>query len=366
MPKETMAPLTTKTKMQFIPGSYSALAKELPKTVSRGKMVVVEKGIGGYGEMLPQFRGYAKQKSVLKNYVGVGPSKAISGYMPVVEKLWGKPSMKPVTETRSVPYIVKKLKPVEFVQGKGKERVQGIGKTEEGFVFKERNIPKERIYSREMVFPVEKVYPIEKIRSQERVQPKEKFLEDIRPLEKITQKEKITTKERILDKFTPKERIIQQPKIIGPPLPPPRIVRTPFGLPSSVLGRSFGGEKLTPGYVPELKVKGKFKALSEKALSFGQALNVGKRFAGGTSAATFRLKPVKQLVSGEERGRLGSQFYGKRGQSLTFVERTQYRIDSPGEKQEITQKGLSTLKGLRFFEKMKNRKSVKNKIFFGV
>jgi len=46
---------------------------------------------------------------------------------------------------------------------------------------------------------------------------------------------------------------------------------------------------------------------------------------------------------------LGSQFYGKRGQPLTFIERTKFRINEPGEKQEITVKGLQTLKGLRFF-----------------
>jgi len=128
----------------------------------------------------------------------------------------------------------------------------------------------------------------------------------------------------------------------GPPPPPPtRITRT--SLDWKMVSRKVSGDKkFSLGYVPELKVRGKFKPLSKNALSFGKALNLGKKFAAGTSAATFRLRPAKGLIQGaSEQATLGKNFYAKKGQSLTFIEKNQFRINTPGELEEITMKGWS-------------------------
>ncbi len=95
------------------------------------------------------------------------------------------------------------------------------------------------------------------------------------------------------------------------------------------------------------KRRGRFFKLSYKPLPKKQALSLGGKWAAETAGATFKLKPSKQFVKrrkkmSNEWDKIKKQFYrkGKR----TYVEKTRFRIDAPGELEEITYKGLLTKK----------------------
>ncbi len=101
------------------------------------------------------------------------------------------------------------------------------------------------------------------------------------------------------------------------------------------------------GFRVYAKRYGKMFELTKKPVGKKQALSLGGKWAAETAGVTFKLKPTKQFVKKQRRSqsewnKIKKQFYRK-GQK-TYVERTKFRIDAPGELEEITYKGLLSLK----------------------
>lgn len=138
----------------------------------------------------------------------------------------------------------------------------------------------------------------------------------------------------------------------------PQLPKIPPG--SALFLSSSSGEGIIPflgaekaqGYDVQLKVRGKWKNASGKqSLKKDTANALGQYLADLTAARTYRIqestKPITQKSPAETTMR-GFKFYPKKGTKDTFIEKTAFAIDSPGEKKQITEKGLQALRS-RFF-----------------
>lgn len=108
-------------------------------------------------------------------------------------------------------------------------------------------------------------------------------------------------------------------------------------------------KKEAQGFYVFGKRKGKFFKLSEEPLTKQSALGLGFKWADITAGATIKLEPALKPASKKKYWgwlTLGKKFYTKG--PLTFIERPKYRISTLGEKEEITFKGLKTLRELNF------------------
>lgn len=110
------------------------------------------------------------------------------------------------------------------------------------------------------------------------------------------------------------------------------------------------------GYDVFLKREGKMAKISSRPLSKKEALGLGAMKADIGAGATFDIRKTGIKVRKKDTGiweKLKGRFYrGKEG----YVERTQFRISSAGEKEEITMKGLATLAD---FPKLRQKKRKK-------
>jgi len=111
-------------------------------------------------------------------------------------------------------------------------------------------------------------------------------------------------------------------------------------------------QSIVRGFDVLVRRKGKFEKITSSPLSKSQALQFGAFKVGNTAAATFKLRASSsnQLGSFTGRGFL-NDFSQKNG---LFIEKRGRRIKSKGELEEITFKGLKSLR------------SKKNKIFRGL
>jgi len=104
--------------------------------------------------------------------------------------------------------------------------------------------------------------------------------------------------------------------------------------------------KYETGFEAYAKRQGKWFKLTTKAMSKSAALGWGARYTARTAGATFRIKPtpIKLRVSKRDYSWDSLKGMFRKGKRKgEYVELTKYRIDMPGEKQEITLKGLDTL-----------------------
>lgn len=88
------------------------------------------------------------------------------------------------------------------------------------------------------------------------------------------------------------------------------------------------------GFNVFLRSKGQFKKINLAPISAKQALNLGALKAEHTSAATFKINPAgsnKNVILGKVK-----DFYNKKG---LYIEKNKIRINTPGELQEISNKG---------------------------
>lgn len=132
-----------------------------------------------------------------------------------------------------------------------------------------------------------------------------------------------------------------------PPLLPPL---GKFKMPKADLGKG-------KGYEVFAKVSGKWAKLSKVPLVKESALAVGATYVERMPAATFKLKPVGvpgvKLLGAPRFDLSKFRFPIRKGRvqpGLTFVEKTKYRIDLPGEYKGITLKGLAALRQKRATE----------------
>ena len=96
------------------------------------------------------------------------------------------------------------------------------------------------------------------------------------------------------------------------------------------------------GYDVFVRVRGKFRKVTTNALTEDEAINYGANRVQNTAAATFQIRESSQRAQAgvfNIRERL-TDFVRKEGR--TFVQKLGKRIQSSGEKREITQKGIIT------------------------
>lgn len=105
-------------------------------------------------------------------------------------------------------------------------------------------------------------------------------------------------------------------------------------------------ENFVEGFDVFVRTRGKFRKVNRGALDKITALSIGARITAGTSAATFKVQK-----SNREAKRTKDVFYervadrfrtkvSKKGDVL-FIEKNRFRINTPGELQEITFKGIA-------------------------
>lgn len=99
-------------------------------------------------------------------------------------------------------------------------------------------------------------------------------------------------------------------------------------------------------YQVEVREKGIFKKVKVTP-SVEEAFRFGEKRVKATASASLRVKPVAggKSVSGIGRALLSKKIFREsKKEPGVFIQRKQFRISSPGEKREITHKGLRALK----------------------
>ena len=111
-----------------------------------------------------------------------------------------------------------------------------------------------------------------------------------------------------------------------------------FGFKVFVRGK---GVKTKTGWKP-----GEFIPATKGVLGKKEAMAFGQQLVAGTAKRTFKLVPTigKPAQIGKIPKFRPEMFYKK---GRTYIEKTRFAIDQPGERKAITEKGISTLKGLR-------------------
>jgi hypothetical protein len=125
---------------------------------------------------------------------------------------------------------------------------------------------------------------------------------------------------------------------------PPINTLTPiFPLPIFKFGFEQKQKPRALGFDVFVKTKGLFEKVNSKALNRKQAINFGSYVVDNTAQATFKIKPSESKTMGKFFGNSSiNKFYNKTGG--LFIENNKYRIDTKGEKEQITFKGLTALK----------------------
>jgi len=154
------------------------------------------------------------------------------------------------------------------------------------------------------------------------------------------------------------------PAPVPVPVPPPFI---PFFFPF-MEGMKQGEEKMVSGYTPYVREKGKWvKAGSVKPKQ--AALNTAADVADNSTAASIKVKlSKKKLKSGLEQSPSPQLKKFRKNKKGILIEKNKHRIDSFGERQGITAKGLLKIRelrrmGLPMGKKKKNIK-IGRKLFF--
>ena len=125
--------------------------------------------------------------------------------------------------------------------------------------------------------------------------------------------------------FPGRQTIVKQPEF---PLPK-------FFAPVSAISRQ---TQQTPGFNVFTRVGGQ-KTLIAANLPFQDAVNFGQWKVGQTARASFKVIESGAPATGGFSGRGRPETF-KEGKDGWTIEKRKYRISSPGEKQEITFKGL--------------------------
>jgi len=151
-----------------------------------------------------------------------------------------------------------------------------------------------------------------------------------------------------------------------PPIEPPPPILVPILFPSSKFSPKKEAERFEKAFDVFGRRYGKVFKLTEKALTKKQALSFGAAWAMKGAGVSFKLKPTEKLVrstKGDNVWAMAKKQFGV-GKGGFFVEKTKYRIDMPGEKQEITYKGLQKLLAFPELRKKKSKRKKRFKLLF--
>jgi len=165
------------------------------------------------------------------------------------------------------------------------------------------------------------------------------------------------TKPRVFSRLTTKT--VPFEKIKRPIIPFLRLPRKKkkkpietFGYKVFVRGK---GKKTKKGFK-----SGEFIQATTGVLSRKEAMAFGQSKVAGVAKRTFRIVPtVGQRQKIGKIPKFRPEMFRTKGR--TFIEKTRFAIDQPGERREITQAGISKLQGLRLTGFIKVRKKVKRK-----
>lgn len=157
----------------------------------------------------------------------------------------------------------------------------------------------------------------------------------------------ITATASATDTLTKQKQILDQvPRLVTPGRPrrpgTPLVPETP---------KIFKPLKLKPDedkkdlgdFRVQVKTKGRFKDVGV-AETAAQAFEKGKDIAKSSAAASVRVRSPKGELVKPSAGVFGLFFRTGKKDKFTLVEKSKYRIDTPGERLEITAKGISTPK----------------------
>jgi hypothetical protein len=112
-----------------------------------------------------------------------------------------------------------------------------------------------------------------------------------------------------------------------------------------------GSRRRLAGFDVFVRRFGRFEKINIAPLVKEEAIQFGAVRVGTTAAATFKIQPTRLPVSQRFRAKgIMADFYKKaaRGSTL-FIEKRERRIKSKGELQEITFKGLRSLKSRKMW-----------------
>ncbi|MFQ5453958.1 MAG: hypothetical protein ACE5D6_07200, partial [Candidatus Zixiibacteriota bacterium] len=148
--------------------------------------------------------------------------------------------------------------------------------------------------------------------------------------------------------------LIPEPEFPAPDLPPQEPIQTPvttaltIDVPSN--SKEFKIPQKQPGFNAFVKEKGLFIKVTPKPLPKNRALNKGLSVADNTTARSVqvrRSKSIPSTVLDEKISTNINKFTQKNNN--TFIERSTFAIDSPGEFRNITVKGWLARRSLGGF-----------------
>lgn len=144
---------------------------------------------------------------------------------------------------------------------------------------------------------------------------------------------------------------INPPKPYEPPFRP--VLRSPAKVEPPIESKGLFSPREIPNskdkalYAVEVRRKGQFQTVSPAGgLSLESAFKKGKSVVSNTAAASFRIIPATIQASdkGVSNPFLGGEFRKSKREKNVIVQKNKFRIRTPGEKQEITVKGIASSK----------------------
>lgn len=174
-------------------------------------------------------------------------------------------------------------------------------------------------------------------------------VQQYKEVEQLKQVQRFEQKQKQLQLITP--QYTQGYKVRFPITQIPKIPK--ITIPPTVIGGKTKYpvlSKIAKAYIPEVRVKGKFKPLSATPLTLGRAILAGSRAVDVSTAATFRLKEAGYTTD-EDTGyteSLLSKFYPKMEKKAgkVFIEKRRFRIDIGSESKQLQEAKRN--KALRF------------------
>ena len=181
---------------------------------------------------------------------------------------------------------------------------------------------------------------------------KQKTITDVvgitEPIERLKPIQKITTTQIITTRQPPVTELV--PRLTPPERPPPTRIRRFFFL-RGARRKKKPVRRAAPGFQVLVKRKGKFERVTTKPVTKAEALGIGGLAVERTAAATFKIvatrRPAvrrKEPVRPFQPTRFRPAKKPKKG---VFIEKTRFRIDTSGELEQITKKGLEERKRRR-------------------
>lgn len=165
-----------------------------------------------------------------------------------------------------------------------------------------------------------------------------------------TKSKQETLQEQIIET----EPITDVIEITTPKQPPSRsffktVTEPPPPIPPTPIKREFDIFEPKGLFSVKARRRGVFKEIA-KAESIEEAFAKGSYFVDVTSSASFKIDPLgfEFDVGGKAKTLLPSIFRESKREAGVFIEKRKYRISTPGEKAEITERGLFALKSKGF------------------